>query len=273
MFPTLVLAAAMAFGPAQERTGLSSNQLNLTNVRVTFGGQFGPTRPDTRYLPGDLFFMVFDIEGLRSDAQGKVQYSIGMIVTDSNGKISFENKPEARENVIPLGASKWPAMANVIIGPDMKGVYTCSVTVTDRVTNETKRIERNFEVGEPSFGIVAFRMTYDLDDSVPAPLHGVPGQTLVMQFMTIGFARDSMKQPNNQVEVRILDSTGRPTTEQPQTFFVNKGIKDDTPLIEWKLPLPLSRPGSFTVELKATDLISNKSYKMRFPVSVYKTND
>jgi hypothetical protein len=273
MLHTLVLAAAMGLGPAQERTSLGAGRLSLTNVRVTFGGQFGPTRPDARYLPGDLFFMVFDIEGLHADAQGKVEYTIGMSVADSTGKIAFENKPETKEAVIPLGPAKWPAMANVIIGPEMKGTFTCAVTVTDKTTNETKRVERNFEVGEPSFGIVAFRMTYDMEDSVPAPLHGVPGQTLVMQFMTIGFARDSLKQPYNQIEVRIFDSAGRPTNEQPQSYMVNKGIKEDTPLIEWKLPLPLSRPGSFTVELRASDMISNKSYKMRFPISVYKTND
>jgi len=274
MLHTLVLAAAMGLGPAQERTGLGSvGQLNLTNVRVTFGGQFGPTRPDARYLPGDLFFMVFDIEGLRADAQGKVQYTIGMSVTDPAGKIVFENKPEAKEAVIPLGPAKWPAMANVLIGPDMKGTFTCSVTVTDRASNETKKVDRSFEVGEPAFGIVAFRMTYDMDDRVPAPLHGVPGQTLVMQFMTINFAVDAMKQPNNQVEVRVFDSAGRQNNEQPQTYFVNKGVKEEAPLIPWSLPIQLSRPGSFTVELRATDMITNKSYKMRFPISVYKTND
>src|SRR5579871_2034129 len=216
MLHTLVLAAALGMGPAQERTGLgSSGQLNLSNVRVTFGGQFGPTRPDARYLPGDVFFMVFDIEGLHADAQGKVQYTIGMSVADATGKVVFEDKPTSKEAVIPLGPAKWPAMANVIIGPDMKGTFTCSVTVTDRVTNESKKVDRSFEVGEPAFGIVAFRMTYDMEDSVPAPLHGVPGQTLVMQFMTIGFARDASKNPNNQIEVRIFDSNGRATNEQP----------------------------------------------------------
>jgi hypothetical protein len=55
--------------------------------------------------------------------------------------------------------------------------------------------------------------------------------------------------------------------------MINKGIPEDNPLIPWKLPIPLSRPGTYTVELRATDMISNKSYKMRFPISVYKTND
>jgi hypothetical protein len=261
MLSTLVLAAALNFGPAQ-------SGLNLTNSRVTFGGQFGPNRPDHRYLPGDLFFMVFDIEGLRGDAQGRVNYAIGMVVTNSAGKEILNNKPEPTEAVIPLGASKLPARAFLIV-PGVRGAYTCTMTVTDRKTNASKSVSENFEVIEPAFGIVGFRVTYDMEDTMPAPLQGVTGQALVMHFGIINFMRDPVThQPTNQIEVRIFDESGKPTTEQPQLFVVKQGVNEDKPMIELNIPLTLSREGNFTVELKATDALANKSYKMAFKVKV-----
>jgi hypothetical protein len=266
MLQTLVLAAALNFGPAQ--SGLS-----LTNARVTFGGQFGPNRPDRRYLPGDLFFMVFDIDGLRADPQGRVEYAIGMIVKDAAGKVVLDtSNAEPTASLIPLGASKLPARAYLVIGPEMKGRYTCTIIVTDRKTNESKNVEQDFEVLPPDFGIVGFHMAYDIEGNIQAPqapFQGVPGQILVMHFETFGFTRDqTTKQPNIQVEVRIFDEAGRPTTEQPQPFAVKQGVKEDYPWVGWHLPLPLTRVGTFTVEVKATDVLSSKVYKMAFKVKV-----
>ena len=63
MLQTLALVAAMSFTPAQ-------GGLSLSNERITFGGEFGPTRPDTKFLPGDIVFIAFDINNLKADAQG-----------------------------------------------------------------------------------------------------------------------------------------------------------------------------------------------------------
>jgi hypothetical protein len=143
------------------------------------------------------------------------------------------------------------------------------MTVTDRKSNISKSIAQNFEVIEPAYGIVAFRMSYDMEDTMPAPLQGVTGQALAMHFGIINFTRDpATRQPNNQIEVRILDETGRPTTEQPQLFVVKQGVSEEKPIIELNLPLPLTREGVFTVELKATDALAAKSYKMTFKIKV-----
>jgi hypothetical protein len=263
----MVLAAAMSLTPAQ-------SGLNLTNSRVTLGGMFGPNRPDTRYLPGDLFFMVFDIEGLQADPQGRVDYSMGMVVTHSSGKEILNNKPEPTQALIPLGASRLPARVFLTIGFEMRGTYTCSVTVTDRKTNQTRKIDRNFEVLPLEFGIVAFRMSYDMEDNMPAPLQGVTGQVLVMQFQTVGFTRDPMTgQPNNQLEVRILDESGRPTTQQPQLYVIKQNVNEDSRNLAWHIPMPLTRDGTFTVELKATDMVAGKSYKLTFKVKVTKPDE
>lgn len=270
MLQTLVLAAALNFGPAQ-------SGLNLTNVRVTLGGQFGPNRPNHRYFPGDLFFLVFDIDGLQADASGRVEYSIGMIVKDPAGKVVLDqSKADPNISLVPLGAHKLPARAYLGIGPAMKGTYNCTVIVTDRKTNETKTIDQSFEVVPLDFAIVAFRMTYDLEGNVGgiyAPLQGVPGQVLVIHFETVGFGRDTAtRQPNHNVELRIFDESGKPTTEQPQVYVVKQGVregnKEDVPWVDWHLPLPLTRVGTFTVQVTATDAITHKNYKMAFKVKV-----
>jgi hypothetical protein len=263
MLQMLALAAAMSFGPAQ-------GGLELTNARITFGGEFGPTRPDNRYLPGDLFFMAFDIEGLHADAQGKVEYFMSMLVMHSSGKVLFENKPDAPQPMtLPLGATKLPARAYVLLGLDVKGACTCKVTVTDKATNMSRSIEKKFEVADPAFGIVCFRTSYDSEDTMPAPMMGVAGQALFLHFLTVGFMRDATtKQPTVQVELRVYDSAGRPTNGQPLPFVTKEGVKADVSGIDWHLPLPLNRVGDFVVELKADDKLSGKSYKITFPIKV-----
>ncbi len=67
MLHTLALVAAMSFGPAQ-------GGLDFVNDRITFGGEFGPVRPDNRYLAGDLFYVEFDIAAPKADPQGPVHH-------------------------------------------------------------------------------------------------------------------------------------------------------------------------------------------------------
>jgi hypothetical protein len=264
MLQSIALLAALSFAPAQ-------GSLTLSNDRITFGGVYGPTRPDNRFLPGDAFFLCFDIEGLRSDAQGRVEYSMAMVVTDvQTGKVIFEDKPSERQAMLPLGASKLPAYATLLIALDLRGKYNCKMTVTDKATNIGKSLERQFEVGQPAFGIVCFHTTYDENADHPAPMMGMAGQTIWMHFVTVGFARNpSTKQPHNAVEMRVYDSSGKPTTEQPIVYEVKNNIKEDVNAIEWHLPLPLNRAGTYTVELKAQDKLASKDYKITFGVGVY----
>src|SRR5207249_1544004 len=162
------LVAAMSFGPAQ-------GGISLTNDRITFGGELGPTRPSNKYVPGDIFFLSFDIEGLKPDPQGKVEYLIGMTVTDAQGKVAYKDEPSEQTLQLPLGAAKVPARAFFGLGLDLRGAYTCKVTVIDKASNVGKSIEKQFEVGAPDFAIVCFHTTYDDKGTLPAPLFGVPG--------------------------------------------------------------------------------------------------
>ena len=60
MWTTLALAA-LSFAPGQ------ADQLSLLNVR-SVAGYFGPERQTDKLLPGDVYLLVFDIDGFKIDA-------------------------------------------------------------------------------------------------------------------------------------------------------------------------------------------------------------
>jgi hypothetical protein len=271
MLPMLALAAAMSVTPAQ-------GGLDLVNDRLTFGGEFGPVRRDTpgmranEYLPGDLFFVAFDIVGLKSDSQGKVAYFMGMVVThDATGKVIYEHKPSESNAILPLGASRLPGRAFVGLGLDLKGPCTWRLTVTDKATNAAKTIEKRFVVRDPMFAIVRFHTSFDPEGDAPAPMSGIAGQVLYLNFNTVGFTRDRQTgQPHNQVELRVLDQNGRPTTAEGLVYEIKNGVKDDVTGLEWHLMLPLNAPGRYRVKLTATDKLApnRPPYTMEFDVKV-----
>src|SRR5262245_42235012 len=159
MVHSLTLIAALAMTPGQ------GGGLNLINPRVTYG-ELGSPRPDNKLLPGDIFFLSFDIEGIKVNDEGRVKYGMAMEVTDSAGKSIFAQKPVERDDFLPLGGTKLPARAFVSIGVDQApGKYTCKVTVTDMAEKGkevTKTLTQEFEVTARGFGIVQLYTAADL---------------------------------------------------------------------------------------------------------------
>ena len=175
MFTTLAFVTALSLAPAQA-------QLALTNDQVTYG-YLGAARPDTKFLPGDIFFLTFDIENVKVNDNGEVLYSMGMEVRDSNGKQVFAQKPQDKKAVNTLGGTRLPAFAHVFCGSDqLPGEYTVRVAVTDRVSKQEKTIERKFEVLKPDFGLVQVGLSIDSDMQMPAPAVGVAGQFVYVNF-------------------------------------------------------------------------------------------
>src|SRR5438132_13188816 len=89
MWATLAMTAALSLAPAQ------ASELTLTNVRPTYG-LHGPTRKDAdapKLRAPDAFVLTFEIEGLKVSEDGRVQYSIGMEVTNKDGKVLYAEKP------------------------------------------------------------------------------------------------------------------------------------------------------------------------------------
>jgi hypothetical protein len=262
MIGTLLTAAALTLAPAQ------SGGLSLVNVRTTYG-ELGAPRADNHYLPNDLFFVAFDIEGITVNADGKVSYVMSMVVTDKNNKEVYKpEKPAEREETLPLGGSRLPARAFVLLKPDQEpGTYMCKVTVTDKANNVTKVLEKPFEVVAKTFALVALYTTSDPEGNQPTPPSGIIGQNLFIQCALVGFGRGADKKPNAQVDLRILDETKKPTLPKPTSAAVPKEAPEGDPVL-FRFLVPFNREGSFTAEVKATDNVTGKTSTITFPIKV-----
>jgi hypothetical protein len=268
MVQLLTLSTLLGLAAAQPAT------LAITNDRITFCGEFGPTRSKNVLLPGDLFFLAFDIENLKPDNEGKLNYAIGMEVSDAAGKPIYVQRPVDNVAILPLGGTTLPARVFCDLSTRQPGgLYSCRVTVTDRVAKVTKTLDKKFEVSAPAFGIVYVYTSVDEDGLIPMPLVGVVGQPLFVRLQAVGFARDASKQPNVIFEARILDQNSKAIGDRPLTKGFNKGVPESADRLLWGIPVPLNRSGSFTIEIKADCKISGQTAKVTIPIRVLAPNN
>lgn len=263
MLTTLVFAATLGLTPGQ------GGKLELTNIRATYG-VLGAPRPNTKYLPGDQVFIAYDLENVQMDGFGKVLYGMSMKVEDNKKKVWFEQKDEQAKITAynSLGGTRLPAFANVNIGVNQPpGEYTLRVTVTDRAAKVSKELVQKFEVLPLAFGIVRLTTSLDDKDTLPAPMVGVPGQFIYVNFVTVGFGRDAKKQPNMSLAMSVLDDKDKPTLPKPSVGEVTD-LPEKVQAVPMQFQLSLNRPGRFTVELKATDNITKKVSTQKFPLVV-----
>jgi hypothetical protein len=271
MFTSMALFAALTLTPGQG-TGM-----NLSNPRITYG-ELGSTRPDNKLLPGDIFFLSFDIEGIKVSEAGRVKYGMAMEVTDATGKSVFKQPPVERDDFMPLGGTKLPARAFVFIGPEQPaGTYSCKVTVTDQSNKDapiSKSIEQKFEVQPRGFGIVQLYAAADADGKIPAPLVGVAGQALFVHFAVTDFTRDDKtKQPNLTIEMVVYDKDKQPTLAKPTVKQVpdeaDGKVDEKATGVPMRFLVPLNREGGFLIQLKATDNNSKKTTIVYLPLRVF----
>ena len=268
MWSSLVLAAAVSLTPAQPAGGLQ-----LNNARMTYG-ELGPTRKDTRLIPGDILFIAYDIDGITIGNDGIANYTMAMEVADAAGKTIFKEAPRDQAELIPLRGAKIPARAFIAIGLDQDpGTYTCKLTVTDKETKVSNSLSMKFEVLKPEFAIVAVRTAYDPRGDYNSPSGGVVGQPIFILFAIATFQRDpKTKQPHVEITYEFLDDKGQPTLPGPKKDVQDAlspglvGEKDGA--FRKDFLLFLNRPGKFTVRITATDKIGNKKSTFELPVTV-----
>lgn len=263
MWTTIALAVTLGVMPGE------AGEFRLSNIRPT-NGMLGSERPDSRLLPGDIFFVTFDIEGLKVDKSGTMYYSMAMEVRDSKEKNVYKSEPQDLDAPVPLGGHSLPGFAHVDLGRDMPpGDYTLKVTVTDRANRGAKFFEKKFEVLRPTFGLIKLNISYDRDGQVPAPHIGVAGQSFWVNFNAVNFERGGdAKNPDIKFEMFVLDERGKPTLNSPIGGSIVELPREFSfaPTQFW---LPLNRSGKFTVKLKATDNIGKKTAEFSFPITVY----
>jgi hypothetical protein len=247
-------------------------KLTLANLRCTHG-LIGPTRTATKFLPGDIVYLGFDIEGVAVSKDGKVVYTMALEVTDKAGKIRYKVDPSPQPVYAPLGGGKVPGVAFVTLGVDMEpGEYTVKLTVKDASVADEKNqptgtLDFKFEVLKPELGIVMVYAATDQEGRTPTHTAGFVGQAIWVHFAATGFKRDSAKknQPDLKFEMTTLDEKGAATLTTPITL-VAKDLEEKFPTCTARMFLPLTRPGKFVVRLKVTDNVAGKSASFELPI-------
>jgi hypothetical protein len=272
MWASLVLLAATASVPNQ------TGDLQISNVRVTTG-PFGTVRANEmpELLPGDIFYVNYDVENLVMDDNGGVKYTMTFELANSKGSVIYKDGPKDGVATLSLGGGRMPAFAHSEIGKETEaGEYSLKITITDRGAKDkdkaTKEITKKFKVKKLEFGIVRPVLTYVGQREVfLAPPVCVVGQTLVANCVIASPARskEKDKQPDVEITVNIIDdATKKPTTAKPAVQVFNKDIDEKQDYIDISYPVDLNRAGKFTIELIAKDRISGKSETVKFPVTV-----
>jgi hypothetical protein len=259
---TLAIVLCLAAGRAGD--------LTLANVRTTYG-VLGPTRPDNKILPGDALAISFDIDGVKPTAGNKALYKIGMEVTDSSGKLLFRQEPRDQEAPWPAASKILAACATLQVGTGQPpGEYTVKVTVADRNSGATGDFSRTYTLLPRGFGIVRVSTTGDAEGRSPLPVLQT-GKSAWINFSTVGQARkEEHGQPDVAVAMQVRDQEGRPLLTNAPSGEVKKGVPDSAAALPFQFELELNRPGTFTVELTATDKIGGGNASVAFPVTVVK---
>jgi hypothetical protein len=238
----------------------------LTNVRTTYGAP-GVTRQDNKLLPGDHVYVSFDIEGITVADDGKVLYSMTTEVLDGSGKTLFREDPRDLEVINALGGNSLPASTHLDVGLNAKpGKYTLKCTVTDRANQKSQSVSRDFEVQPKQFGLVRLTTTRDHEARVPTSTFAT-GESLWVNCSVVDFQRAG-KQPNVSVELRVLDSAGKPVLAKAFTGQISKDVPETALSAPVQFLIPLNRAGQFQIALKATDQAANKTAELKFPITV-----
>jgi hypothetical protein len=255
LFLTVLLA--LCFFPSW------SSAVDIKNIRKCYG-PLGAKREDNKCLPGEIFFMSYDIDNLSLDKTGKASLTTTFEFIDPQQKVIF-TKDTPKDVVPQLGGARIPGDVHVILSTKQApGTYKIRVTITDKVSKQAKAFEQPIEVMAPTFGFVA----------AMSRAVGVAGDPAghVTSFGLVNLTLDAKKQPNATVTIRILDEAGKDVT--PATELVMpRDMPEDTDLekanfVPTTFPIFLNRPGRFTVDVLANDKNGKKTAKLSFPLTV-----
>ena len=257
---TVGLTCLLAMLPEQ------SGKISIENPRLLYGVP-GLPRASNKFAHGDNFYLAFDIKGVKSDAEGKVSYSL-LTEVMVDGRLEFKHESKDIDAIDSLGGNVLPGFSQLNIGLDQPdGKYTVKVTATEKKTKATASVVQEFILSKAELGIVRIRTTADRDEKVATAIFST-GEDLWLNLSIVGFARDKAKQPNLKISMEILDSNGKPTVQKPPVAEISKGVAEDLDLLPLQFYVSLNRAGKFTIKLKVMDQVSGKSSSLDLPLEV-----
>ena len=160
-------------------------ELTIEKIQPAYG-RLGPLRKTMTVTAGDEIYFIFDIAGVQADAEGRIDATIRVEVTDATGK-SLIKKDNPIRGVLALGGGRFSGMANVTFGGGAKpSEYTVTVTVTDRLSGDKASFQRKLRYQSGGFHVVSPQFFFDAEGKLPAPGGGFVGQTLFLRLKAVG---------------------------------------------------------------------------------------
>jgi hypothetical protein len=258
MWATLAIATALSLAPNQ-------SAVKLTNARATYG-VLGPVRTDMKFLPGDMLFLNYDIEGLTPDKKGAVQFEASFELKDKNGEVVYKQKPQAKEVIRSLGGTTVPELSYVELGVNAEpGDVTMIVTVKDLVSKKEAKLERKFTILKKAFGLTRVRLSFDDRVKIDAPVVLFPGQTVYFNYVVVGFMLDKKNRADLTLKLTVLDDKGKPTMKEPLIGEVKEAFGVVLPM---QANIAVNRPGKFKIVIEATDGNTKKSVTESLNITV-----
>jgi hypothetical protein len=264
MWATLAMASALNLAPAQAG-------IEFKNVRPTYGF-LGQERKDTTILPGDVFWLAFDIEGLTVGKDDRILYGMGLEVLNSKGESQYKRDPVPLETINTLGSTRVPAFTKAETGTDTApGEYTIIVTVVDRGAAKPTQaqLKRTFEVRPTTFGMIRLGFYYSPQD--PAPPVGAVGQLYLLNLTVVGARFDEKSnQPTLNAELTVTDESGKPTLNQPLAGALYPPTDEvrRLKLVPLGFQVSLNRAGKYKLTVTITDKMTNKKIEQSLDLTV-----
>ncbi len=251
--------------------GLSS-ALEIKNLKLTYG-PLGAPRTVNKFLPGDIIFMTFDIEGLSfNQVTGKASYETELelwnpVAIKKDGtkgpEVVFSKKTPAEVPAL-LGGTRLPGDLHMIMGTDQKaGKYIVRLIVRDKLNGKQTYFDHPFDLLDQGFGLVG----------VTAPAIGFYGQHYACGFALVNMTLDpTTNKPNVDITMRVLDPNGTALTKPINTYLpadlpkeVNLAKENFLPM---QFPIFLNRSGRYQIEIEATDKNAKQTTRLRYNLTV-----
>lgn len=240
----------------------AQSALTIENMRPTFGSP-GPERTGpAQVIPGDTYYLSFDLKGVKVDATGTGKVRLETEATDAAGNRVF--RMDSGESVVVNALGGEGVHSNVRLELGLKtipGKYKLKVIATDLGTKASATKETELEVIAPAFAIVRVSSGVDQNLASTASVFGI-GQALYVGFAVVGFQNDpATKHPKLRFEMKVK-SNGAVVSTATQVGEVNANqqqkVPADAQMIPGRFLLPLSKAGDYTLEVTATDLVNQK---------------
>jgi hypothetical protein len=244
--------------------GLADAQLKITDMRPSYGPNGAARKDATKFLPGDILWIDYAIDGLKVEPKtGKVKYEINIEFFDGNGK-KLQGRANTNEGILELGGNRMPGDLHLNIGTEVApGKYKVTLTVKDILGGNMTAIDYPIEVLPKGFGIV----------QVGAPAVRFPTDPYIAQFGIAGFTLNKNGNPDVEVAIKVLDSGMKPVAAEVKVSFPESlpagTVAKQLQFLPVSFPIFVNRPGQFYIDITATDKnASGKSVQLQLPLTV-----